>query len=109
MMYQSRSTGIALLVALALFVGAPPVLHSLERPPDLANGSGYQSEQIPFQPELVTDNGDPDDWSSKNDPDGEEDEAGQGTMGASDGKWLDYLESLRGIIFQIKLKLEGIL
>ncbi len=109
MMYQSRSTGIALLVALTLFVGAPPVLHSLERPPDLANGSGYQPGQIPFQPELVTDNGDPDDWASKNDPDGEEDEAGQGIMGGSDGKWLDYLESLRGIIFQIKLKLAGIL
>ena len=107
MIHRPRRTAFALLVALAISVVAPPVLHALERSPVIAFAPGYEPAPPPTQPQLTTDAGDPDEWASKSD---------QGMSGAqgdkSDGsgvKWLDYLRSLRGLVAGIKLQLEGIL
>ncbi len=56
---------------------------------------------------MGSDNGDPDEWSSRsNQGSGGSQE---GDSGGSDLDWRDYLESLRDLLGGIKMKLAGIL
>jgi hypothetical protein len=103
---------VVLLVALALCVGGPPSLFALERTPEIAVATNDQPDQIPPQAQLVTDNGDPDDWASRT----EEDEMSIGGVqtlldapGSAGVTWRDYVEYLSGRLISIKLYLTGIL
>ena len=108
MTHRTRAPAIVLLVALAFFVGVPPSLFALDRPPDSYGGLGNDPGQTSSDVVLVTDDGDPDDWA--NSDEGEENEGvEQGKTGGDDGKLQDYLDSIRGLILRIKLSLDGIL
>jgi hypothetical protein len=112
-----RTLRVVLLVALALCVGGPPSLFALERTPEIAvatNGGPGQTPPQPGQPQLVMDNGDPDDWASRSDEDEDEMVAGGSvatlyTPSGSKATWRDYLEYISGLLIRIKLRLTGIL
>ena len=110
-----RTLKVVLLVALALCVGGPPSLFALERTPEIAvatDGGPGQPPQQPLAPQVVTDNGDPDDWASRTD----QDEMVTGGIIASLDKpsgskatWRDYLEYISGLLIRIRTRLTGIL
>ena len=74
MIHRTRVPAIVLLVALAFFVGVPPPLLALDRPPDYGQGPGYDPGQTPPDVTSVTNNGDPDDWASNT---GDEENTGE--------------------------------
>lgn len=107
MRYRTRLPAFFLLVALALSVAAPPALLALDRPPDSVTATGGETGQTQSTPLMGSDNGDPDEWSSRsNQGSGGSQE---GDSGGSDLDWRDYLESLRDLLGGIKMKLAGIL
>jgi hypothetical protein len=106
MIHSTRAPAIVLLVALAFLVGVPPPLFALDRPTELDTTPG--SAETPPNASLVTNDGDPDEWSSNSG--GEQSTAGTIEDKPGDGNdWLDYLESIRNLILRIKMDLDGIL
>lgn len=107
MRYRTRLPAFFLLVALALSVAAPPALLALDRPPDSVTAIGGETGQTQSTPFMGSDNGDPDEWSSRSNQGsgGSQEE----DSGGSDAGWQDYLESLRDLLGGIKMELAGIL
>lgn len=109
MTHCTRTPAIVLLVALVLFVGVPQSLFALDRLPYSGSTSGSGPGDISSAPEMVADDGDPDDWASST-------EAGEGADGTSqaktaddDAKWRNYLDTILDLILRIKMELAGIL
>jgi hypothetical protein len=104
---------VVLLIGLALCVGGPPSVAALERTPQLAIDSNDQPGQPPPQLQSIGNNGDPDDWASKTEGEGEEDEISAGTvqflLGGPGATWRDRAERFGGRLICIKVYLTGIL
>lgn len=99
---------LCVLVALALSTGAPPFIHALERPPDIAIQPGDYTGSVSSGPPMVQDDGDPDDWASRSDD--ESSGGGQNEqLGGSGAEWDNYKHAIRGLILRIKIALGGIL
>jgi len=109
MIRRTRAPALILLVALVLLVGVPPSLNALDRLPSTSTTVAGEEPGSQSTPQMVANDGDPDDWATSTES---EDNAGgaiQGGTGGDGSDWRDYLESIRDLILRIKNELGGIL
>jgi hypothetical protein len=101
-----------LLVTLALCVGGPPCVFALERAPAIATATYDVPVQSSAPPQVLTDNGDPDDWATKSDRSevgGNGAQSQHSIAGGSGTGWRDYMEYISELMIRTRLYLTGIL